>query len=134
MRIKLINAYVDWRDFGIRPWDRNLPSHEIPVFWKDVLRSFKRLENEVQQTRMKESREATKELKARTGQAPSPEAKKDYMKWRKQQIKAHEEARKQHHTILEQQAMIRKQEHEKRQLMLASRKAKKPKRMRIKRS
>lgn len=76
---------------------------------------------------MKESREATKALKAKTGQAPSPEAKKDYMKWRKQQIKAHEDQRKQHHTILEQQAMIRKQEHEKRQLMLASRKAKRPK-------
>jgi hypothetical protein len=79
---------------------------------------------------MKESRQATKELKAKTGQAPSPEAKKDYMKWRREQIKAHEQQRKQHHTILEQQQMIRKQEYEKRQLMLASRKAKRPKRMR----
>lgn len=86
----------------------------------------------MQQTRMKESRQATKEMKAMSGKAPSEEAKKDYMKWRKQQIKQHEEARKQHHTILEQQAMIRKQEHEKRQLMLASRKAKKPKHMRSK--
>jgi hypothetical protein len=78
---------------------------------------------------MKESRQATKEMKAVSGKAPSPEAKKDYMKWRKQQIKAHEEQRQQHHTILEQQQMIRKQEYEKRQLMLASRKGKKPKHM-----
>lgn len=75
---------------------------------------------------MKESRQAAKEMKAMSGKPPSPEAKRDYMKWRKEQIKAHEQARQQHHTILEQQAMIRRQEHEKRQLMLASRKTKKP--------
>lgn len=84
----------------------------------------------MQEARQKESKQATKEMKARTGKAPSEEAKRDYMKWRKEQIKAHEQARQQHHTILEQQAMIRRQEHEKRQILLASRKTKKPKRMR----
>jgi hypothetical protein len=55
---------------------------------------------------MKESREARKELKAISGKAPSEEAKKDYLAWRKQQIKQHEQARQQHHTILGQrQAM-----------------------------
>jgi hypothetical protein len=98
------------------------------------LRSFRRLEQEVQNARMKESKQATKEMKAMSGKPPSEEAKRDYMKWRKEQIKAHEQARQQHHTILEQQAMIRKQEHEKRMLFLESRKTKRPKVRRPKRS
>lgn len=91
------------------------------------------LEYEIQQERTKESKQAAKEMKAVSGKAPSEEAKRDYMKWRKERIKAAKQQQEQRHTILEQQAMIRKQEHEKRQLMLESRKVKRPKRMRPKR-
>lgn len=134
LRIKLINMYVDWRDFGIRPWDRRLPAEEIPQFWKDLLRSFRSLENEVQQAKMKEKQELRDAGKVMKGKAPSPEAAKDYLKWRKDQIKQRQQQQKQHHTILEQQAIIRKQEYEKRQAMLASRKGKKPRHMRPKRA
>ena len=129
VRLKLINAYVDWRDFGIRPWDRRLPAEEIPQFWKDVLRSFRRLESEVEQDRMKRNQDAKAAGKKIPGQAPSEDAKKDYNKWRKKQLKAQQKQQEGHHVFLQAQAYKRQKEYQKRlQRQQQLRKPRRPKR------
>jgi hypothetical protein len=130
-RIKLITAYIDWRDFRITPWDRSLPNDQIPVFWKMVLRNFRHLENDAQEYRRE--REAMKKKKpgsiggqrqhpskqvttTQGGVAPTEElATQDYTAYRQKRIAQQHKQRAHRHQQLMQKKRLQEQQQQQQQ-------------------
>lgn len=121
LHVKLITAYIDYRDFGIRPWKRGAEAADIPPFWKIVLRGFKRLEHEAEQyKREKEAMKNKRKSHMAIGQQPTPQqqqqatttttggvppsddAARDYMSWRKKRILQQQQQRMAHRRQIEQ--------------------------------
>lgn len=92
-----------------------------------MLRAFRRLDHEAQRHKQEEANKAAQAGKKAPGQAPSEEAKKDYMTYRKKRIEQIETQRKKRKTFLDRQALERQEEYKRRMHMLASRKPLSPK-------
>lgn len=85
------------------------------------------MDNEAQKRKQEEITKAQQAGKKQPGQAPSEEAKKDYMSYRKKRIEQIETQRKKRKTFLDRQALERQEEYKRRMHMLASRKPLSPK-------
>lgn len=144
-RMKLITAYIDYRDFKIFPWKRGLESDEIPPFWKRVLRNFQRLEHdateykrEKEQMKRKQwrgigqhapdqerrgrrpppTRQQQQVRRTTRGVPPSADAAKDYMAYRKKAIQQHEEVRAAQHERAKQIQQQRRQQQQRKRRSL----------------
>jgi hypothetical protein len=129
-RIKLINAYIDWRDFKIKPWDRRLEADQIPDFWKRVLRNFTHLEHDAQEyRRQKEAmkrkkpggigqhrRPATDVQVTDGGVPPTEEASQDWKAYRQKRLALQNKQRHQKHMQLQARQQRQQQQRQQQQL------------------